>query len=111
VKSLDTETSCALQHGDVCGHFIASSNAFHVNALIHVTVLPEPSHWLTAHSQQDISEINLLCADQREGKMVVCHLKGTGATKVKSSITMAQPPAKMLTVAPILWLVGFQKAL
>ena len=75
MKSLDTETSCALQHSDVCGHFFASSNVFHTDALLSVTVLHEPSHWLTAHSQQDTSKINLLCAGQREVKMVVCHLK------------------------------------
>lgn len=69
MKSLDRETSCALQLGDVCGHFIASSNAIHRDALLRVTVLHEPSHWLTAHSQQDLSEINLLCAGQREGKV------------------------------------------
>lgn len=61
--------------------------------------------------QEDISETNLLCTGQRDGKMVVCHLKWTRATRVKSIITLAQPSVKMLKIAPILWLLGFQKAL
>ena len=75
MKSLDTETRHTLQPGDGCGHLMASSNAFHADALTRVTVLHEPSHWPTAQNQQDVSEINLLCAGQGEGKMVVYHLK------------------------------------
>lgn len=63
------------------------------------------------HTASRTGERNLLCAGQREGKMVVCHLEWTGATRVKSSLPIAQPFAKMLKVAPILRLVGFQKAL
>lgn len=48
-----------------CGNFIASRDDFHMDALLHVTVLHEPSHWLAAHSQQDKREIDLLCAGQR----------------------------------------------
>lgn len=41
VKSLDTEKTHALPHGDVCGYFIASDIAFSMDALICVTVLHE----------------------------------------------------------------------
>lgn len=85
----------------ICGHLMASSNAFHADALTRVTVLHEPSHWPTAQNQQDVSEINLLCAGQGEGKMVVYHLKWTRATRDKSGTNMAQPTGKMLKVAPM----------
>lgn len=94
----------------VCGDFIASRDDFHMDALLHVTVLEELSHWLTAHSWQDKNEINFLCAGQREGGIVGFHLKRTEETRAKSSTTVAQPSVKMLKVAPISWLVGFQKA-
>lgn len=94
----------------VCGNFIASRDAFHIDDLLHVTVHEEPSHWLTAHSWQKKHEINLLCAGQRESEIVGSHLERTEATRVKSNTAMAQPSAKMLKVEPILWLLDFQKA-
>lgn len=78
----------------VCGDFISSRDDFHMNVLLHVTVLEELSHcW------QDKNETNLLCAGQRECEIVGFHLKRTEATRVKSSTTVAQPSVKMLKVA------------